>query len=169
MDRQCIYSDDVFPESEITKALLSSTSSCPLLSDSDARMLWQSMSFMRDAFDQYPESATDVPTMFYFLERLLVHTGVFLPISISQPQHSLDQPPASEVFFVPSLLEQTDPRDVWTYKTSDSWLTTLCYSWLFRDGAPSDLMEHLSVRILKNLYEFSRDFQGNPKKPSFHC
>jgi hypothetical protein len=168
MNMQCIYSDQKFPESEITKVLVSSTASCPLLSDSDARMLWQSMSFMREASDRYAElteSATTAPTMFYFLERLLVHSGVLLPLRASPPPTmALDQPVQSEVFFIPSLLTQTDPRDVWTFKSSESWMTTLCYSWLFRDGAPSDLMEHVSVELLKDLYEFSQDFQGTPKQ-----
>ena len=95
--------------------------------------------------------------MFYFLERLLVRSGVFLPLQISQQNASLDK---SEVFFVPSLLPvaQADPQ-LWSYMTSESWTTTLCHSWLFRDGSPSNLMEHLTVKILRDLYEFSRTFR----------
>ena len=95
--------------------------------------------------------------MFYFLERLLVHSGVFLPLQAVQQNASLEK---SEVFFVPSLLPvaQADPQ-LWSYMTSESWTTTLCHSWLFRDGSPSNLMEHLTVRILRDLYEYSRTFQ----------
>jgi hypothetical protein len=165
MNMQCIYSDQKYSEHDITKALVSGTaSSCPLLSDNDANMLWQSMSFMREAADkhsQLAESSTTTPTMFYFLERLLVHSGIFLPLGTSSS--SLDH---SNVFFVPSLLAQADPRDVWTYKSSESWMTTLCHSWLFRDGAPSHLMEHVTVSVLKGLYEFSRSFNdGRHQEP----
>jgi S1-C subfamily serine protease len=127
-------------------------------------MLWQSMSFMREASDRHSnlvERSTTVPTMFYFLERLLVHSGVFLPLGASQQNASLYQ---SEVFFVPSLLAQADPTNMWTYMTSESWMTTLCHSWLFRDGAPPNLMEHLTVRILRDLYQFTRSFQSTPAR-----
>jgi hypothetical protein len=167
MNMQCIYSDQKYSEDDITKALVSGTaSSCPLLSDSDANMLWQSMSFMREAADrhsQLAESSTTTPTMFYFLERLLVHSGIFLPLETSSL--SLDH---SNVFFVPSLLAQADPRDIWTFKSSESWMTTLCHSWLFRDGAPSHLMEHVTVSVLKGLYEFSRSFNGGRRPDPPH-
>ena len=161
MNMQCLYSDQEFAESQVIKTLLGGTgSSCPLLSDSDAKMLWQSMSFMREAADTYSElteNSTSAPTMFYFLERLLVHSNIFLPLDISNASASLDH---SEVFFVPSLLPRASQSNVWTYKSNDSWMTTLCHSWVFRDGAPSDMMERLMVQVVKNIYELSRDFQG---------
>jgi len=157
MNMQCLYSDDRFVENEMTVALAgSTTSNCPLLSDSDAKMLWQSMSFMREAADRYSQlsdSTTTTPTMFYFLERLLVHSEILMPLGASES--SLDR---SEVFFVPSLLPEVDPRDIWTFRSSESWMTTICHSWLFRDGAPSDVMELVSVGVLRDLYEFSRSF-----------
>ena len=160
MNMQCIYTDEQFEESEITNALVSGkTSSCPLLSDRDAQMLWQSMSFMREASDRYSnlmESSTTTPTMFNFLERLLVHSGVFLSLKARQQNASLDK---SEVFFVPSLLPAEADPHMWSYMAAEGWTTTLCHSWLFRDGAPSNLMERISVRILRDLYEFSRTFQ----------
>jgi len=66
-----------------------------------------------------------------------------------------------EVFLVPSLLARADdPENLWTYKVRESWMTTLCHSWLFRDGAPSHLMERITVNLLRDLYEFSRKFQS---------
>lgn len=166
MNMQCIYSDQKYEENEITRALVSGkSSSCPLLSDEDAKMLWQSMSFMREASDRYSdllERSATAPTMFYFLERLLVNSGVFLPLGAHQSNASLDQ---SEVFFVPSLLAQADPTNMWTYMTGESWMTTLCHSWLFRDGAPPNLMEHVTVRILRDLYQFSKSFHKPPSTP----
>jgi hypothetical protein len=160
MQMQCLYSDNMFPENDMVKALTSGTaSSIPLLSNDDAKMLWQSMNFMREAADRYAElgeDSTTTPTMFYFLERLLVRSGVLMPLGLSDS--SLDD---SEVFFVPSLLAHVETRDIWTFRSSESWITTLCHSWLFRDGAPSDVMEHISVELLRDLYKFSRSFQGN--------
>jgi S1-C subfamily serine protease len=158
MNLQCLYyNDKKYEDNSITRTLISGkSSSCPLVSDEDAKMLWQSMTFMREASDRYSnliDQSTTIPTMFYFLERLLVHAGVFLPLRVSQ-NASLEQ---SEVFFVPSLLSQADPANMWTYMTSDSWMTTLCHSWLFRDGAPPSLIEHITVQILRNLYEFSHN------------
>ena len=111
-----------------------------------------------DRYSQLAENSTSAPSMFYFLERLLVRYGVFMPLESST---SLSQ---SDVFFVPSLLVEASPRDVWTYKSSDSWLTTLCHTWLLRDGAASGLMEHLTVALLQDLYDFSRNFPKTPLK-----
>ena len=161
MQMQCLYSEQEFTENDITRVLGGgAASNCPLLSGEDAKMLWQSMSFMREAADRYwqlNESSASAPTMFYFLERLLVSCGIFLPLGTSNYGlgAGLQQ---DEVYFVPSLLAQSDPGDVWTskdiwsYRNSDSFLTTLCHSWLFRDGAPSDLFEHLTVALLKGTF-----------------
>ena len=160
MNMQCIYSDQQFQESHVTQTFSTSNSNCPVLSSSDTQMLWQSMSFMREAADrssQLSETSTSAITMFGFLERLLVHTGVFLPLEIDEDPFSLAPP----VYFVPSLLSQTHTPEVWTYKSSDSWLTTLSSSWLFRDGAPLGLMEHVTVALLRDLYEFSRTVSGS--------
>ncbi len=80
--------------------------------------------------------------------------------TFSQSSSSLDS--KDEIFFVPSLLAQADPREVWTYKTKEAWMTTLCHSWLFRDGAPSHLMEDLTVTVLSEVYKFSKAFKAAP-------
>lgn len=159
MNMQCIYSEQQFVEDDVTMTLGNVASSCPLLSSEDAKMLWQSMSFMREAADRYwqlNESSASAPTMFYFLERLLVSCGIFLPLGMSNYGAGAGME-RDEVFFVPSLLSQNDPgdvwtsKDIWTYRNSDAWTTTLCHSWLFRGGAPSDLFEHLTVALLKGM------------------
>ena len=131
MNMQCIYSNHQFPENPVILSLTDgSASSCPLLSSSDTNMLWLSMQFMREAANhssELNESSTTASNMFRFLERLLVDTGVFLPLQVS---HSVDDP---EVYFVPCLMEKaTDNNDVWTFKSSEGWMTTLCHSYLFR-------------------------------------
>ena len=153
MNMQCLYSDQQFPENHVVQTFSSSHSTCPLLSSLDTQMLWQSMSFMREAADQTAElneNSTTALTMFGFLQHLLVHTGVFLPLDIDR----FSSP--DNVYFVPSLLAQiADSRDVWTFKSNEAWMTTLCHSWLFRDGAPLGLVERVASNLLRDLYEFS--------------
>jgi hypothetical protein len=167
MNMQCLYSEASFVENDLTRTLVADpSSSCPLLSDEDARMMWQKWTFLTEAADcnaQVAESCTTAPSMYQFLERLLVHSGVFLPLRrTSSSEESRDR--RSQVFFVPSLVAQLDPSETWTYKSSESWMTTLCHSWLFRDGAPSNLMEHVTRALLRDLYEFSMTFQGTPSR-----
>ncbi|CAB9505263.1 NADH dehydrogenase (ubiquinone) complex I, assembly factor 6 [Seminavis robusta] len=164
MNMQCIYSNQQFPESSVIQSLTDgNASSCPLLSSTDTNMLWLSMQFMREAADrssQLSENSTTSSTMFGFLERLLVQSGVFLPLNVS---NGLGDP---EVYFVPSLLATTtDNNDVWTFKSSESWMTTLCHSWLFRDGAPCDLMEHITVALVRDIHAFSNTFATLEKTP----
>ena len=159
MNMQCIYSEQQFAENDVTRVLASgAASSCPLLCGEDAKMLWQSMSFMREAADRYwqlNESSASAPTMFCFLEHLLVNCGILLPLGMSNYGSAGAGMERDEVYFVPSLLAQNEPgdvstyKDIWTYRNNDSWTTTLCHSWLFRDGAPSELFEHITVALLK--------------------
>jgi S1-C subfamily serine protease len=158
MNMQCLYSNQQFPESHVTHTFSNNASSCPVVSSHDTQMLWQSMNFMREAADrssQLNENSTTASTMFGFLERLLVHTGVFLPLDIDRFVSS------DSVYFVPSLLSRESVRDVWTYKSSESWMCTLCHSWLFRDGAPVGLIEHITVALLRDLYESSHIVASN--------
>jgi len=167
MNMQCLYySDQQFPENHVTQTFSIHSSTCPLLSSGDTQMLWQSMSFMREAADRSSHSASENPaiaqTMFGFLEHLLVHAGVFMPLDIDRfasPEN---------VYFVPSLLSSqgTDTHNVWTYKSNESWTTTLSHSWLFRDGAPSGLMEQVTVALLRDLYEFSHVVPPGPRSTS---
>jgi len=124
---QTFYSDQQFPESHVTQTFWGTNSSCPILSHQDTQMLWQSTNFMMEAVDQSSqnsETLTTTSTMFDFLQHLLEHSGVFLPLEID-PFSSTDR-----IYFVPSLLSQASSRDVWTYKSSESWMVTLCHSWV---------------------------------------
>ena len=100
--------------------------------------------------------STASATMFEFLATLLVHTGIFLPLDIDRFAVT------DYVYFVPSLLANGDAKSVWTYKSSESYMTTLCHSWLFRDGAPGNLFEQVSVALLRDLYEFTHVVASHP-------
>ena len=58
-------------------------------------------------------------------------------------------------FFLPSLLGPGEPTEVWTYKNTDSWKTTLCHSVMFPDGVPPGLMERLTASVLSSVYAAS--------------
>ena len=160
MNLQCVYSGEAFVESDTVQTLLKGTnSSCPVLSAKDSAMLWQSMVFMKEAADQTAQLSEASNTMYDFLERLLVHFGILLPLKVA----------AEPTYFVPSLLDQREPSDVWRYKTSDAWMTTLCHSWLLQDGIPTAVMEHVTTNLLQDLYEFSNTFHGQLARPLFHA
>jgi hypothetical protein len=156
MNIQCVYSGESYQESDIVQTLLKGTnSSCPILSAKDSAMLWKSMSFMREAADRTVQLSQASSTMYDFLERLLVYSGIFMPLTISQ----------EPTYFVPSLLNSEAAAGVWTYKSSESWITTLCHSWLLREAAPPSIMEHVTTCLLQDLYEFAHTFQGKSLKP----
>jgi hypothetical protein len=76
-------------------------------------------------------------------------TGEFNPGSL------VEDVDAAQFFFLPSLLGPCEPSDAWTYKSSDSWKTTLCHSVLFPDGVPPGLMERLTASVLSSVYAVS--------------
>mmetsp|Transcript_28669 Transcript_28669/g.66736 ORF Transcript_28669/g.66736 Transcript_28669/m.66736 type:complete len:1457 (-) Transcript_28669:690-5060(-) len=162
MTMQCMYGHVHFQENEIIKALTSgATSDLPLLSDEDAKMLWQSMSFMREAADRYNqlnEVGASAHSMFNFLLALLVHFNLFLPFGNTSQRGAAGLTKDSNVFFVPPLLSLSDPNDIWSFRSVEVWTTTLCHSWLFRDGAPPELFEQIAVSLLKDVYHFSQEF-----------
>jgi Trypsin-like peptidase domain len=156
MNIQCVYSGESYHESDVVQTLLKGTnSSCPIVSAKDSAMLWKSMSFMREAADRTVQLSQASSTMYDFLERLLVYSGIFMPLTISQ-EHT---------YFVPSLLNSAAAAGVWTYKSSESWITTLCHSWLLREATPPSIMEHVTTCLLQDLYEFAHTFQGKSLKP----
>jgi S1-C subfamily serine protease len=167
MNLQGYYTDERYTEHVITKVLAGAPASrCPLLSNCDARMLWRYMSFMREAADRLSEltdSTTSTPTMFYFLERLLVHCGIFMPLEAAGQGLEL-----SEVFFVPSLLPQEIPDHIWTYRSREAYMTTLCHTWLFRDGVNASLMDRLIVAVLCDVYKFTREVSRSATRSPPH-
>ena len=168
MNQQYFGTSTAYRESEITQALIrNDTSNCPLLSSDDATMLWHYMSSRRETQGRssfLSENLTNRETLYDFLERLLVHSNIFLPLDVTlgPSTSSLNK----RVFFVPSLLIQEEPpAELWTFMTSESYRTTLCHSWLFCEGAQPDLMETIAVKVLRGLYDFS----GTEITDGQHC
>ena len=139
----------------------------PVITARDACLLWQNKRFTRKAADralQYSNNGSVSP--YDFLEKLLVRFGVFVPIDLSKcrylggrdyshySEYSDSQAATSPHFFLPSLLGpgESNISDIWTFKTVESWKTTVCHSILFPDGVPPGLMERITASILSDLY-----------------
>jgi len=170
MNMQGEYGGKQYIEDDVSRTLLKgcnnfnkgSNSHCPILSSSDAAMLWAERDFMRAAANRTAEinPNTESDSMFKYLEELLVFSGILLPLNV--PTETKEQ----RVFFVPSLVPQASPdieQNIWTYKSNESYLTTLCHSWLLRDGAPSNMMESITVSLIEDLYEFAKCVRPAPK------
>ena len=151
----------------------------PVITARDACLLWQNKRFTKKAADRALQYSADGSISPYdFLERLLVRFGVFVPIDLSMDKallggrdysHYQDYPDyyptvasdsvsgASQTpkfFFLPSLLGpgESNINDIWTFKTVESWKTTICHTMLFPDGVPPGLMERITASILSDLY-----------------
>ena len=182
----------------------------PVITARDARLLWQQKKYTKKAAEralQYSDNKHVSP--FDFLEKLLVRFGVFVPIDLSisktflggrdysryceySEYPALASDNSNEIvqvpkfFFLPSLLGPGDPNvsEIWTFKTVESWKTTICDTILFpgekgfcnvhcctscicliffclTDGVPPGLMERITASILSDLY-------SNPT-PSGQC
>jgi len=150
----------------------------PVITARDACLLWQNKKFTKKAAEralQYSNNRSVSP--YDFLERLLIRFGVFVPIDLSIDKTCLggrdysgyceysyypavasdnvvEAAHAPKFFFLPSLLGPGDPNisDIWTFKTVESWKTTICDTILFPDGVPPGLMERITASILSDLY-----------------
>ena len=138
---------------------------CPILCSSDARSLWESNGRLaKSAKKAIQNDPGSEKSAFTYMQRLLVHFGVFVPISLNIDQVLIDgeiysrpnrdQGPSSSVYFLPSQLQPREgpTEDAWTYKTNDATKICLCHTWLFHDGAPPSLMERLTSSVLRTLY-----------------
>ena len=149
----------------------------PVITARDACLLWKNKRFTKKAAEralQYSNNKSVSP--YDFLERLLVRFGVFVPIDLSicrylggreysnYSEYSAYQATSSvyanesvtvpKFFFLPSLLGPggSNISDIWTFKTVESWKTTICHSVLFPDGVPPGLMERITASILSDLH-----------------
>eukprot|EP00536_Pseudo-nitzschia_multiseries_P009630 jgi/Psemu1/288591/fgenesh1_pg.273_\ len=147
------HHDMQFPyrESAISE-ILGDNSGCPLLSSEDMELLWNYHSY-GFAVGEEPEP------LFPFLEVLLVHSGVFVPLGINR----MDQ-----TYFIPSLLPQPSNGEFWTYNCKTPCKTTICHSWVFKDGAPSGLVEKIAVALLRDLYKSANPDAETPSTQAPH-
>mmetsp|Transcript_9986 Transcript_9986/g.20594 ORF Transcript_9986/g.20594 Transcript_9986/m.20594 type:complete len:1705 (+) Transcript_9986:253-5367(+) len=164
----------------------------PVITAHDACLLWQAKRFTKKAAERALEYSNNRSvTPFDFLQRLLIRFGVFVPIDLSidkaclggrdysRYSEQLEYPEvasnivaeaqAPKHFFLPSLLGPGEPSEIWTFKTVESWKTTICHSILFPDGVPPGLMERITASVLSDLYtnqECVSDRLGLPPPPN---
>jgi len=165
---------------------------CPVVTAEDACLLWQAKKIINKAAEralQYSNNMTMSP--FDFLQRLLIRFRVFVPIDLDIEKavlggrefgprgeaievdegstHELNAMTEDDArfFFLPSLLGPGEPGEVWSYKNSDSWKTTICHSILFPDGVPPGLMERITATVLSDIYAATQTMkQGQSAKQS---
>jgi hypothetical protein len=83
------------------------------------------------------------------------------PAEITVEVSREEQARKSKFFFLPSLLGPGEPSEAWTYKSTDSWKTTLCHSILFPDGVPPGLMERITASVLSAVYAVANRKESN--------
>lgn len=157
---------------------------CPVVTAEDACLLWQAKKIISKAAEralQYSNNMTMSP--FDFLQRLLIRFRVFVPIDLDIEKavlggrefgprgeaievdegstHELNAMTEDDArfFFLPSLLGPGEPGEVWSYKNSDSWKTTICHSILFPDGVPPGLMERITATVLSDIYAATQNMK----------
>jgi len=161
-----------YEEHGITKALIGGLgSNCPLLSSCDARMLWKDIVSTGEpdvAHSPCPlenSSADKEDTVFIFLERLMVYSGIFLPLQCERDE-SPDRLDRS-IYFVPSLVPRDEtPQELWTYKGTSASTTTLCHAWQFNQRVPETFLEKIRVQVLNHLHKFLNAEPSSWKAPT---
>jgi hypothetical protein len=122
----------------------------PVISSQDMHLLWETKRFTKKAAVRALKYSNNTQChVFDFLQQVLVRFSVFVPVDLQIDRTCLggrDYTPnsltcesdqedkAPKFFFLPSLLGHEEPKDAWTFKTVDSWKTTLCHTVLFPDG-----------------------------------
>uniref|UniRef100_A0A7S4J5Y0 Roc domain-containing protein n=1 Tax=Odontella aurita TaxID=265563 RepID=A0A7S4J5Y0_9STRA len=151
---------------------------CPVITAADACMLWKARKKIRKAAERSIISGHHSQACpFTFMQGLLVHFSIFVPIYLNidkallggtdfstscNGDHSGGE--AQRFFFLPSQLSPWNPEDkVWTYKSNDPWKTCICHSWVFPDGSPPGLFEHVTASVLRDLYGVTSDDKAKAK------
>lgn len=108
------------------------------------------------------DSCSNSPSMLTFIEAFLLKTGALVPLETANGK--------PEAFFLPTLLSEPEDLD-WTFMSSCSMTTTLCHTWKFLEGAPQNLMELLTIEIVKSLHRLSTStsVQGRIRLHELRC
>jgi hypothetical protein len=150
-------------------------SNCAAITAEDSDIMWHSMNFMREAVDKaYPSSTSldyeeQSKAVFSYLRCLLEHHGVFVPVPIATLEN--DDTKSSTPFLLPSLFPERIPPNVWSYKTSKAWKTTLSHSWLFHNVLlpPSRLMPQIMAAVLKDVANHDSSEDAMLEVAYFNC
>jgi len=122
----------------------------PIISSDDADELWRSISFISKALAD--GSIAMAPQDFAnYMKEVLVLSGTFIPYKTTEGITN---------YFIPSLCKDMPPTDdSWSYKTQESWRTTLASSWTFDSSATASVMNALSSALLSHFSSMPEDLE----------
>ena len=110
----------------------------PVVTSDGASKLWKSMSFITNSLADGSVAMT--PDMFAsYMTGILVTNRIFIPYETD----------CTTSYFIPTLCADM-PDDFWSYKTPESWRTTLASSWTFDSSATNTVMDVISSALLSH-------------------
>lgn len=128
-------------------SILNERSNTPVITSNDASIIWESMSFVREAVT-CPTSNVSAGVVYEYMKQVLVTHGVFVPIQISKYASELT------LFLIPGLISDL-PQDTWSYKQVESWRAVVCHSWLLGSRIQPGIMASIKARLLQDIFTSS--------------
>ena len=120
----------------------------PIVTSDGANKLWKSMSFISNALAD--GSVAMRPDVFRdYLKDVLVMNRIFIPYETDNITS----------YFIPSLCNDMPAEDSWSYKTPESWRTTLASSWTFGSPATTTVMNAISSALLSHFSSISAEVE----------
>eukprot|EP00555_Chaetoceros_dichaeta_P014847 CAMPEP_0198253622 /NCGR_PEP_ID=MMETSP1447-20131203/4020_1 /TAXON_ID=420782 /ORGANISM="Chaetoceros dichaeta, Strain CCMP1751" /LENGTH=1646 /DNA_ID=CAMNT_0043939363 /DNA_START=64 /DNA_END=5005 /DNA_ORIENTATION=- len=128
----------------------SDKSSCPILSSQDSANIWEKTSFIKK--DQGRISKLGSDDLLSFLREACEHCGIFVPFPIDEASTTSTNMPNSSAarYLLPGLCQE-DPEPFWSFKSKETWKTTLCQSWLLKDRVPCGMFDQVKITALEEL------------------
>lgn len=111
----------------------------PIVTSDGANELWKSMSFISNALADGSVAMT--PDSFTsYMKEILVAKRIFIPYETDD----------TTIYFIPTLCNDMPADDSWSYKTPESWRTTMASSWTFDSSATTTVMNVISSALLSH-------------------
>jgi len=118
----------------------------PIITNDDADTLFRSMSFISDALaDGSIDMKPDIFTS--YMKEVLVMNDIFIPYKTD----------GATSYFIPSLCNDMPTDDSWSYKSHESWRTTLASSWTFDSSSTTSVMNVISSALLSHFSSVPED------------
>jgi len=123
----------------------SDKSSCPILSPQDSASIWKNVPHIKETQDRISKLSSD--DLLSYLTQMCEHCGIFVPFLIDEA----NIPDSFTVRYLLPGLYQDDPEFFCSFKSKETWKTTLCQSWLLKDRVPCGLFDQVIITALKEL------------------
>ena len=123
----------------------------PIISSEDADEMWRSASFISKALADgtvamSPQDFTN------YMKEVLVMMATMIPYTTTE---------GGTNYFIPSLCKDMPSDDFWSYKTQESWRTTLACSWRFDASDTVDIMNAVSSALLSHFSSVPENLEVN--------